>query len=63
MSFFKHLTKSITWRIISTIITILIIFSLTGELELSLTIGAIEIVIKIILYIIHDYMWELNRNP
>jgi len=53
----RHILKTITWRIIATISTILIVWIFTGDLELSLGAGAVEVIIKMILYYLHERMW------
>ena len=55
------MAKAITLRIVATGTTLLVAYSVTGEVRLSLTIGTLELVAKIILYIIHDYIWELPQ--
>lgn len=49
--------KTISWRIIGTIDTIVISFLLTGKLELALSIGGIEVFTKMILYYLHERAW------
>ena len=58
MKITQHLAKAITWRILATGTTIFTAYLVTGEVSLSLSIGVIEASAKIILYIVHDYMWE-----
>lgn len=53
----RHLLKTITWRIIGTIDTMLIGWFVSGDPLIGLTIGSFEIVTKMILYFIHERMW------
>lgn len=53
----RHLAKTITWRCIGTIDTILLAFFVTGDSIISLKIGAAEIVSKMLLYYIHERFW------
>jgi uncharacterized membrane protein len=53
----RHLAKTITWRIIGTIDTIIISWLITGKLSLGLTIGGIEIITKMVLYYSHERAW------
>ncbi len=53
----RHITKSITWRIIGTIDTMIISWIVTGKLVLALTIGSVEVFSKIVLYYIHERAW------
>lgn len=53
----RHLLKTITWRIVGTIDTILIGWFVSGDPLIGLTIGSFEIVTKMILYFIHERVW------
>lgn len=53
----RHLLKTITWRIIGTIDTMLIGWFVSGDPLIGLTIGSFEIVTKMILYFIHERVW------
>jgi len=53
----RTLIKAITWRILATLATILIVFIFTGRLLLSLEVGAVEVVVKIIIYFLHERIW------
>ena len=54
----KSLMKSISWRIVGTIDTIVISFIATGQLTMALSIGSVEVVSKILLYYLHERVWE-----
>lgn len=49
--------KTISWRIIGTLDTMLISFLITGKLDIALSIGGIEVVSKMVLYYIHERTW------
>lgn len=54
----RSLVKSISWRAIGTLDTILISWLITGQLELAFTIGSIELVTKMVLYFFHERLWN-----
>jgi uncharacterized membrane protein len=54
----RSLLKSISWRIIGTLDTILISYIITGELVFALSIGGIELVTKMVLYVVHERVWN-----
>lgn len=54
----KSLGKTISWRIIATLTTISLIYIFTKEITLALGIGGIEIIAKMILYYIHERVWN-----
>ncbi|MFL2657176.1 MAG: DUF2061 domain-containing protein [Akkermansiaceae bacterium] len=49
--------KGLSWRIIATLTIILIVYVKTGEIASALEIGAIEFVVKYLLYFAHERAW------
>ena len=54
----RSVIKAISWRIIATITTMAIVFVITGKLKLTFVIGGIDIFIKMILYYLHERLWN-----
>ncbi|MDY7395837.1 DUF2061 domain-containing protein [Aureibaculum sp. 2210JD6-5] len=54
----RSLAKTISWRVIGTLDTILISWLITGTLTLALSIGFVELVTKMILYFFHERAWN-----
>ena len=54
----RSFIKSISWRIIGTLDTIIISYLVTGTLTFALSIGAIELVTKMGLYVVHERIWN-----
>ena len=54
----RSLLKTISWRIIGTLDTILISWAITGALTLAFSIGFIELVTKMVLYFFHERAWN-----
>lgn len=54
----KSLAKTISWRIVGTIDTIIISYIITGETAMALSIGSVEVVSKMILYYLHERVWS-----
>ena len=57
VSYKRHIAKTISWRIIGTLDTMILSAIITGSWELGLTIGGIEVGTKMILYYIHERAW------
>lgn len=55
----RSFAKAIIWRIIATLTTIIIVFVFTGKLVLSIGVGFIEVISKLIFYYFHERMWGL----
>ena len=52
------MAKSISWRLLGTLDTIFISWIITGEVSLAMSIGAVEVVTKMLLYYVHERLWE-----
>lgn len=57
VSYKRHIAKTVSWRIIGTLDTIVLSGLLTGSWQLGLTIGGVEICTKMVLYFIHERLW------
>lgn len=55
----RSILKTVSWRIVGTIDTIVISWILTGQIETALAIGSVELVTKMILYFGHERIWNL----
>jgi uncharacterized membrane protein len=62
VSYKRHIAKTISWRIIGTIDTIVLSWIITGSWKLGLSIGGVEIITKMILYFFHERMWYKFSN-
>lgn len=54
----RSIVKAITWRLIAVIITTTVVYLYTKEIVLSVSIGAIDTLIKLISYYLHERMWN-----
>jgi uncharacterized membrane protein len=54
----RSIMKSVSWRIIGTVDTIAISWLITGTLKFALSIGFVELITKMVLYIVHERLWN-----
>ena len=54
----RSIVKSLSWRTVGTIDTILISWIITGKLTLAVSIGSVELVTKVVLYFLHERAWN-----
>lgn len=54
---YRSLAKSITWRIWGTIDTTILSYFISGNINIALTIGSLEILTKILLFFAHERLW------
>lgn len=55
--FLRHILKTISYRFLGTITTVITAYSLGVSLELSSLLGVGELIIKPIIYFLHERMW------
>lgn len=53
----RSLLKGLTWRFVATTTTMSIAWIVTGEVELAVKIGGIEVFAKILIYYLHERAW------
>jgi len=54
----RSFLKGITWRIIATLTTMILVFIFTGNFVLTLSVGSLEIISKLIFYYLHERVWN-----
>ena len=57
----RALAKAISWRILGTVGTSVIVLVFTGRWELALSIGGVEFLGKIGLFFVHERLWDRVR--
>lgn len=57
MSRKRHLLKTISWRLIGTMDTMLLAWLISGNPLIGLKVGGIEVVTKMVLYYLHERVW------
>jgi uncharacterized membrane protein len=65
ISYKRHIAKTITWRIVGTIDTIILSWIISGNPYIGLKIGFAEVITKMILYYLHERAWfriNLSRD-
>lgn len=54
----RSLCKAISWRITGTLDTIFLSYLITGRLTFAVSIGACEVLTKLLLYYVHERVWN-----
>ena len=57
----RHLAKTITWRIVGTIDTMLLGWLVSGDWQVGAAIGGLEVFTKMILYFLHERVWYKSK--
>ena len=54
----RSVVKTLSWRVIATITTSLIVWALTRHFEFALLVGGLDTAIKLVLYFLHERAWD-----
>jgi uncharacterized membrane protein len=57
----RSLAKSITWRVVATLTTILLVFLFTGDIVVSTSVGTLEFLVKTVIFYIHERVWNMSN--
>lgn len=57
----RHIAKTITWRIIGTIDTMILAWIISGNPLVGLKIGLVEFFTKMFLYYVHERVWYRSK--
>lgn len=55
---YRSVAKTISWRTVGTLDTIIISYFITGNLAMAASIGSIELFTKMVLYYFHERAWN-----
>ena len=55
---YRSVVKTISWRTVGTLDTMIVSYFVTGSLVMAASIGSIEVVTKMILYYFHERAWN-----
>jgi len=62
----RSVVKALSWRIVATLTTTILVLAFTGRLDLAVTVGALEAITKMALYFMHERLWnrlDFGREP
>jgi len=57
VSYKRHIAKTITWRVVGTIDTVILSWVISGDPFVGLKIGFAEVITKMSLYYLHERVW------
>jgi len=57
-SHLRSILKGLSWRLVATATLIGLAYWKTGSIEFALELGAVEFVVKFLLYYLHERAWQ-----
>ena len=58
----KTLIKTIIWRTIATLITLITAYIVTGDTTLAVSVGSLDFIAKTIGYYIYERLWQREKQ-
>ena len=57
-SAFRSALKTLSWRLLATMTTVMLIYALTDDGDLAMTVGYLDVTLKTGLYYFHERIWN-----
>ena len=57
----RSIVKAVSWRVLGSLTTMLVVYVFTRRLDLTVFVGGIDALAKILLYFAHERTWNLSR--
>ena len=54
----RSIIKTISWRVLATLTTIVLVYIFIGDTTIALSVGGIEVVLKMLIYFLHERAWD-----
>ena len=54
----RSVAKGISWRVIASLTTMILVYIFTGRLEMAAGIGLLEVISKLLFYYGHERIWN-----
>jgi uncharacterized membrane protein len=54
----RSIAKALTWRILASMATFVISYTVTGDLTAATGIAGVQVVVNLMLYYVHERIWN-----
>lgn len=54
----RSIVKTISWRILATLTTVVLVYIFIGDTTIAFTVGGIEVILKMLVYFVHERIWD-----
>ncbi len=54
----RSILKAVSWRITATMLTIIIVYVFTGRMNIAISVGLLELLVKTAAYYGHERLWQ-----
>ncbi len=56
-SHIRSILKGVTWRVIASTTTMIVVYIVTGDLSLVASVGVVDVTAKLFFYYLHERTW------
>jgi uncharacterized membrane protein len=56
----RSVLKSVSWRIVATLTTVLLVYVFGRDFTLATLVGVTEFILKTFIYYVHERIWNLS---
>jgi adenylylsulfate kinase len=57
----RSILKTVSWRVVATIVTSVVTYVVTDRIDLAITVGLGDSIVKFFTYYLHERMWSKIR--
>ena len=54
----RSVVKAVSWRILATLTTAILVYAFTRQLDIAVAVGILEAIVKMVLYVGHERVWN-----
>ena len=54
----RSILKAFSWRVLATLTTVTLVYLFTGETAIALSVGGLEVIVKMLVYFFHERAWD-----
>lgn len=54
----RSVVKGLSWRVIATLVTTIVVWFISGEISMALVAGAVDSIVKVGLFWGHERLWQ-----
>lgn len=54
----RSIAKTVSWRILATLTTMSLVYIFIGDMTIAVSVGGIEVVLKMLVYFVHERVWD-----
>jgi len=54
----RSITKALSWRVVASATTVGVVFLVSGEIAVAVSVAGLEVAAKLVIYYVHERTWQ-----